>query len=175
MSNFPLTDFSFTVQFGLLPVMPVDNQFMVVSGLNTTAEAQQPSTSSTPSSTPIGAATGELAPVNKSGFTTVYSPLVLKRGLPLVSVVSAWCIDAFENNHYQPIDIKVVLLDAQQTPLSTWHFSKALPIKRELSDFNSNESSLVIETITLSYAFLKTISESSGLLLKNIVTVNPNF
>jgi phage tail-like protein len=173
MANFPLTDFSFTVEFGLLPLMQVDNQFMVVSGLNATAEPQQSST--IPSATPIGAASGQLQPINKSGFTSVYSPLVLKRGLPLVSVVSAWCIDAFENNHYQPINIRVVLLDAQQAPLSTWYITKALPVKRELSDFNSNGSSLVIETITLSYASVKTISESSGLLLKNIVTVNPNF
>jgi phage tail-like protein len=175
MVNYPLVDFSFTVEFGLLPQMPVDSQFLVVSGLITTAEARQPSTVSTPSTTPVGAATGELAPPNKSPFTTVYSPLVLRRGLPLISAVSAWCIDAFENNNYVPVNLKVILWDEQQTPVCTWYIKNALPVKRELSDLNAQGSSLLIETITLNYGSLKTISESAGLITKNLVKVIPNF
>jgi phage tail-like protein len=173
MANYPLVDFSFTVEFGLLPQMPVDSQFLIVSGLNASVETGQP-TSTTTTSTGLGGFLNEPAQT-KTTYTTLYSPLVLRRGLPLVSAVSAWCIDAFENNNYVPVNLKVILWDEQQTPVCTWYIKNALPVKRELSDLNAQGSSLLIETITLNYGSLTTISESAGLLTKKLVKVIPNF
>jgi len=165
MTEIPLTGFSFIVEFGLLPQMPVDNQFQIVSGLNIAAEIERST------SRPV---TNETVP-DKSTISITYSELVLKRGLPKVSVVSAWCIDAFENNNFQPVNLKIILWDAQQNPVSTWHVAHAIPVKRELSDFNAMESTIVIETITLHYTAFRTMNDSTDLIAKKVIKVIPDF
>jgi phage tail-like protein len=165
MTEIPLTGFSFIVEFGLLPQMPVDTQFQIVSGLNIAAEIERAA----------GSRIIDQSVPDKSTISITYSELVLKRGLPKVSVVSAWCIDAFENNNFKPVNLKIILWDAQQNPVSTWHVSHAIPVKRELSDFNAMESNIVIETITLHYTAFKTMNDSTDLIAKKVIKVIPDF
>lgn len=90
-----------------------------------------------------------------------FSNLVLKRGLvPKDSDVVQWCIDTFESGlslGIQTKNITVSLLDEEANPLHTWSFSNAWPVKWSVSDFNSMNNEIVIETLEFSYSYFTQI------------------
>ena len=89
--------------------------------------------------------------------------LVLKRGLIVASSgFGNWFRRHFsqglniinESTKITPQDIIVHLLDANsQTPLISWAFARAFPVKWEISGLNAKDSQIVVENLTLSYAY----------------------
>ena len=90
-----------------------------------------------------------------------YSDLVLKRGMFMGSGVVLWCQNAFENFVFEPTNIIIALLNNLHVPIQAWYVVNAIPKKWSISNFNAAESSVVIESITLSYQFFNVISVES--------------
>lgn len=102
---------------------------------------------------------GENRFVHKLPVRTKYADLVLRRGmltgpgtLDGNSVVK-WCLDAFRERVFTAADVTVLLLNDKSEQVRTWKVAHAVPKKWSVSDFNSGESSLVIETFELSYQY----------------------
>lgn len=97
--------------------------------------------------------------------------LVLKRAIvPTGSQLVNWCancIDLGMTSTITPHDVNVSLLNSSGQTLMMWTFFSAYPVKYAVSDFKSQESALVIETIELAYTYFQ-ISKTttvSGLFL----------
>ena len=86
-----------------------------------------------------------------------HNNLVLKRGIadtrsPLV----AWCRDVLEGGLASSISTKTLhvnLLDENHSPVRSWAFARAFPVKWEVGGFNSTKNEVAIETIELSYSY----------------------
>jgi phage tail-like protein len=85
--------------------------------------------------------------------------MVLKRGMltgPTVlggNSVVRWFLDAFRERVFVAADVTVLLLNEKSEQVRAWKVAHAVPKKWTVSDFNSGESSLVIETLELSYQY----------------------
>ena len=84
---------------------------------------------------------------------TKYADLVLKRGMLTDSALIAWFMDAFRDRVFEPTDVNVILMNEAGDPLRTWKIVQAIPKKWSVSDFNSGENTVVIETMELSYRY----------------------
>jgi phage tail-like protein len=84
---------------------------------------------------------------------TKYAPLVLKRGMLKNSAVIDWFLAAFRDREFTPSDISVILMSEKGDPLRAWNVVRAIPKKWLVSDFNANESSIVVETMELTYRY----------------------
>jgi phage tail-like protein len=145
-NNDPIVGFHFIVTFELLPVLPIDTKFQSVNGLKATIETE---------------------PYNEGGqnrfkhnlpVRSGYQDLVLKRGLTSdLSALAMWCSQAIEDFIFSPANLVVSLLNENGVPVKAWYVSHAIPLSYEFSDFNAEESKIVIETITLKYNFFKEI------------------
>jgi phage tail-like protein len=86
-----------------------------------------------------------------------YQNLVLKRGLLVsTSELATWCKTAFEadlGTNLVTKDIDVSLLDAQGSPLMTWNFKNAWPVKWSVQGFNAMENRIAVETLEFSYSY----------------------
>lgn len=83
-----------------------------------------------------------------------YPSLVLKRGLLKdSSLVANWVKDAIENLDIRPMTVVVTLLNENHEPLQAYNFVNVWPKKWSISDFNSSESKVVIETLELVYQY----------------------
>jgi len=82
-----------------------------------------------------------------------YGNLVLKRGVIMDSKLIDWFKNAVESFQFKPLDLSVHLLNEEHTPISSWEFKQAYPVKWVISDFNATGNSLVIETIELAYQY----------------------
>jgi phage tail-like protein len=90
---------------------------------------------------------------HKLPVRTKYSDMVLKRGMLMGSAVLDWFNAAFRDREFRPADVNVILMNEKGASLRTWNVAHAIPKKWLVSDFNANESSLVIETLELSYRY----------------------
>ena len=90
---------------------------------------------------------------HKLPIRTKYADLVLKRGMLTDSTVLKWFLDAFRDRKFEPADINVILMNEKSEPLRTWKVTQAIPKKWLVSDFNANESAIVIETLELTYRY----------------------
>ncbi len=90
---------------------------------------------------------------HKLPVRTKYSDMVLKRGMLTSSDVIKWFVEAFRDRKFKPSDINVILMNEKSEPLRTWNVVNAIPKKWTISDLNANESSLVIETLELTYRY----------------------
>lgn len=83
--------------------------------------------------------------------------LVLKRGIaPVGSLLVNWCascIDQGLSNTIQTHNVTLNLLDSNSQILMTWTFHNAYPLKYAISDLNSQESGIIIESIELAYTY----------------------
>ena len=83
--------------------------------------------------------------------------LVLKRAIvPLGSLLIYWCsscIDQGLSSPIQPHNVILSLLDANGIVCMLWTFHNAYPVKYAVSDLNSQESGIVIESIELAYTY----------------------
>ncbi len=90
---------------------------------------------------------------HKLPVRTKYADMVLKRGMLTDSKVLTWFLDAFRDRKFTPADINVILMNEKGEPLRTWKVAHAIPKKWLVSDLNANESSVVIETLELTYRY----------------------
>jgi phage tail-like protein len=89
---------------------------------------------------------------------TSYANVVLQRGLMKDSKLIKWCRDTFTSLRVKPADLDIALLNEQGNRLITWKLKHAWPVKWEVTEFDAEESALVIESIELSYRYF-TIDE----------------
>ncbi len=143
---YPPVGFHFKVEFDLSGISENDFRFQEVSGISTELETE---------SIKEG---GENRFLHHLPIRAKYNDLVLKRGLLSDSTLLEWCKDAIENLSISPTNVWVTLLNEQQEPLQTYSFVNAWPKKWSISDFNAQESRLVVETLELSYQYFKIIS-----------------
>jgi phage tail-like protein len=142
MAYYPPWGFYYKVEFALGGPMPHnDARFQTVSGLSVEYDYE---------SFKEG---GENRFEHKLPVRTKYADMVLKRGMLVDSQVIDWFIAAFRDRQFSPADVSVILMNEAGDPLRTWNVAHAIPKKWLVSDFNSNESSVVIETMELTYRY----------------------
>jgi len=90
---------------------------------------------------------------HKLPVRTKYADMVLKRGMLTDSGVVKWLLAAFRDREFSPADMSVILMNEKGVPLRTWNIAHAIPKKWLVTDFNANESSIVIETMELTYRY----------------------
>ncbi|MEM7374089.1 MAG: phage tail protein [Bacteroidota bacterium] len=78
-----------------------------------------------------------------------YGNIVLKRGMAVESELTQWCLDAFENFEFRAVDLLIILLNEEHQPLKSWSVKHAFPVKWSVSEFNAEQSALVIESLEL--------------------------
>lgn len=98
--------------------------------------------------------------------TAKFSNLILKRGMVTsYSGVAQWCFDTLEDGLEEGIDTKTIvvnLLDESGLPLKSWVFVDAWPVKWAVSDLNSMNNEIAIETLEFAYSYFKVISLEAG-------------
>ena len=92
---------------------------------------------------------------------TQYSPLVLKRGLWIPekvqageSKIQAWFHEMMQQRKVQPKNLIINLLNRSRGNNSihmSWSVRRAWPLKWSISDFNAQESQVVIESMEMHY------------------------
>lgn len=146
MAKYPPVGFHFLVKFELSPGVVDDTRFQEVSGLEAEMEMES------------------FTEGGQNRFTwqlpkrTRYSDITLKRGMFIKSPLVAWCRDALENFSFAPANVTISLLNEQHEPIVSWYVINAIPKKWSVSNFNAEENSIVIESITLSYRYFNVIN-----------------
>lgn len=144
--EYPPVGFHFSVVFQLVPPMPDDIKFQEVSGLSVDMEMES------------YVEGGENRFTHQLPTRTKYADLTLKRGIvPITSGVFNWARNAIEFFHFQPVNILVSLLNENHVPIASWYIINAIPKRWEVSGFNAEQGSVVIETMTLSYQYFKNV------------------
>ncbi len=149
MFDYPPVGFHFLVTFQLFPQTPNDFQFQEVSGLDVEMEMD------------TFVEGGQNRFTWKLPKRARYSDLVLKRGMFMGSGIVLWCQNAFENFVFEPTNLTIALLNDKHVPIQAWYVVNAIPKKWTISNFNAQENSVVVESITLSYQFFNVISVES--------------
>ena len=137
---YPPWGFYYKVEFGISQNI-ADVRFQSVSGLSVEYEYE---------SFKEG---GENRFEHKLPVRTRYSDMILKRGTLTDSEVINWFNRAFHDRQFEPSDINVFLLNEKGEPLKTWKVAHAIPKKWLISDLNSTENAIVVETIELTYRY----------------------
>lgn len=137
---YPPWAFHFRVEFGISKDKN-DVRFQMVSGLSVEYDTEEYKEG------------GENRFTHKLPVRTKYADLVLKRGMLTDSEVIKWFFRAFRDRQFEPTDLNIVLMNEKSEPLKTWQVSHAIPRKWQVSDLNSGENSLVIETLELTYRY----------------------
>ena len=92
---------------------------------------------------------------------TKYPNLSLKRSLKVSSSLVDWCKGTIQNFNKKPFveprTVLVKLLNDKGEPLVTYNFVNAYPVKWAITDFNAQESKIVIETLDLYYQYFTTL------------------
>jgi phage tail-like protein len=135
---YPPLGFHFKVEFDNIDG---EFEFQSVSGLTVTLETEEI------------AEGGENRFKHKLPVKTTFPNLVLKRGLLVDSALAEWCRKAVEDFDIKPTDIIISLLNEKHEPLMIWDVVHAYPVKWAMTDFNAEESKMVIETIELAYNY----------------------
>lgn len=142
---YPPLGFYYRVEFGFSKNKN-DVRFQTVSGLSVEYDMEE------------YAEGGENRFVNKLPVRTKYNDLVLKRGMLMDSEVTSWFIKALRDREFEPADLTIILMNEKGEPLRTWKVAHAIPKKWDISDLNASESSVIIETLEMSYRYF-TIQE----------------
>lgn len=137
---YPPLGFYYKVEFGVSTTRH-DVRFQSVSGLSVEYDYE---------SFKEG---GENRFEHKLPVRTKFGDLVLKRGMLTDSEVIAWFLDAFRDRSFSPTTVDVILMNEKSEPLRSWNVAHAIPKKWQISDFNANESAVVIETMELTYRY----------------------
>jgi len=83
--------------------------------------------------------------------------LVLERGLVVGSPLALELDAALSLFQFSPSNVLVSLLDKTSTPVASWLFLNAHPVKWSLSALNATANEVVIETIELTYQSMQPI------------------
>jgi phage tail-like protein len=93
------------------------------------------------------------------------SNLVLKRGLVTKgSKLVDWCAATMDNGLIAAIethDVSVTLMNEKGNSTAMWTFYNAYPVKYAVSDFKSQENSIVIESIELAFTYFDITEDTS--------------
>ena len=142
MANYyPPVSFHFKVEVLGLPPNSHDVRFTEVCGLS------------------VEMGTEEVAEGGENRFTQKYPTgarypeLVLKRGLLVNSEIINWVRECLEDYRIRPMNIDITLLNEQHQPLVTWHLVNAYPTRWSVSDLNSANNTVSIETLQLFYQY----------------------
>ncbi len=144
---YPPVGFHFLVRFeGIFSTFGVpDIGFQEISGLNTEIGIEEYREG------------GENRFAHRLPNPVSYQNLVLKRGLLFNSQLSRQFKDAVEGFQFEPGDATVILLNDLHLPIQAWNFVNAWPVKWSFEGLNAQDSSIVIESIELSYQYYKRI------------------
>lgn len=148
---YPPAGFHFKVEFQGVSGMDSDTEqrFQDVSGLSFEMETESFTEG------------GENRFAYKLPKRVKYPNLVLKRGLLTNSALIQWINNAMSTfftvavYDFQPADILISLLDESNTAIAIWQVIQAYPVKWNVSNFNSNENAVAIETIELAYQYFE--------------------
>ena len=83
--------------------------------------------------------------------------LVLKRGIMLKdSAIAKWCMETLEGktNKIEPKDISVRIGDEGANPLMDWNFKHAWPVSWSISNLDSTNTEIMIETLEFAYTYV---------------------
>ena len=145
----PPVGFHFLVVFELFPQTPQDFRFQEVSGLDVELEME-----------PIKEG-GQNRFTHRLPVRNRYTDITLKRGLFIGSGITLWCKNAIENFVFVPTNVLISLLTSEHLPLQSWYVINAIPKKIQVSNFNVQENSVVVESLVLSYNYFTTIGVES--------------
>jgi phage tail-like protein len=85
--------------------------------------------------------------------------LVLKRAIIAAeSLLTKWCdttIDQGLSNLIQPHNVTLSLIGTNDQILMLWTFHNAYPVKFAISDLNTQENDILIESLELAYTFFE--------------------
>ncbi|WP_423147186.1 phage tail protein [Rubrolithibacter danxiaensis] len=140
---YPPPGFHFLVVIEMFPQTPQDFRFQSVSGLSVNI------------STESVAEGGENRFKHQLPELPQFNKLVLKRGLFTGSFISSWCKAAIENFEFDPKNILISLLNDKHIPVAVWHVFNAYPVKVDISEFNAEQNTLVVETLELAYQYYR--------------------
>lgn len=86
-----------------------------------------------------------------------YPNLLLKRGLvPSGSELAGWVTRILGGGLAAPVEprnLKVALLNDRGTPILSWTFERAWPLRWEVGSLHSQDNRLLVETLELSYNY----------------------
>ncbi len=78
--------------------------------------------------------------------------LILKRALSATPPeIVEWAKKAVEEFVFEPRTLVLSIIDYDDTPVKTWNFEGAFPVKISLSDLSASKSEIVIETLEIAY------------------------
>lgn len=146
----PVLGLHFKVSFKSEPLLNLEVDFQEVAGLTVSMEFET------------------LEEGGNTFFTynlpkkTKYEKLSLKRALLATDQAKdlvKWAEDGLYNFDFQPIEVKIFLLNEEHDPLRGWSFSYAIPSKIEYSGVNAVSQAIVIETLELSYLYAKPLKD----------------
>jgi phage tail-like protein len=142
MSNYyPPVGFHFKVEVPDLSSNGDDVRFTEVSGLSVEMKTEE---------VPEG---GENRFAQKYPGGVRYTEVILKRGLLIRSDLTDWIEQCINNFDIQPKEIFIKLLNENHEPLITWHLINAYPTKWSVSDFNSSNNAVVVESLQIYYQY----------------------
>jgi phage tail-like protein len=145
----PPVGFHFLVVFELFPQTPQDFRFQEVSGLDVEIEME-----------PFKEG-GQNRFTHQLPVRNRYTDITLKRGLFIGSGITLWCKNAIEDFVFVPTNVLISLLSPEHLPLQSWYVINAIPKKIQVSNFNAQENSVVVESLVLSYNYFTTIGVES--------------
>lgn len=96
---------------------------------------------------------GENRFTHKLPVRTKYADLVLKRGMLTDSKVIDWFLEAFRDRKFSATNITITLMNEKSESLRVWNVVHTIPKKWLVSDLNSTENSIVVETMELTYQY----------------------
>lgn len=144
MTYYPPVAFHFSVRFGISDKND-DTRFQDVTGLSVSLGVEEIKEG------------GENRFTHRLPTPAKYGNLTLKRGMLKDSKVTSWIEDAVLNFTFETTSVDVILLNEQHQPISAWYFTRAWPIKWQISDLKASGNEVVVETLELAYAsFSKT-------------------
>lgn len=146
----PPVGFHFLVVFQLLPQTPQDTRFHEVSGLDVDITMEEVKEG------------GQNRFTHQLPVRSKYTDITLKRGLFFGSGLRIWCYNAIQNFVFVPVNVLISLLNEEHVPLQSWYVVNAIPKKLQVSNFNAQENSIVVETLVLSYNYFTPVGIESA-------------
>ncbi len=137
----PPLGYRFAVVFfvgGVVP-NPIDTMFQKVSGLESTVETMTVEEG------------GQNLYTQHLPKKIQHNNLVLERGLVVASPLVIELNIAVTLFKFAPSNVVVSLLDGSATPIASWMFLNAYPVRWRVSDLDADQNSVVIETMELTY------------------------
>lgn len=87
-----------------------------------------------------------------------YGNLVLERGYTLGSPLTLEFLNTFSRYQFVPSRVLVMSHDDTGIPIGAWSFEKAYPVKWSLSDFDAQDSKVLVDTMEVAYTRYQAIT-----------------